>query len=149
MNPYMNCWASVMNVVKRFKDENPQFNIVEIMDFDASVDENEYPNGNVAGIYQMEYTEKGPLIYVQVAFPLSITSEEDITTLNTMAGKLAAFVRNETKHPFYDHATQAAVGLMVARDELAVSPLVKTTNRQFKFVAQGFIVDRTATFRPT
>lgn len=149
MNPYMNCWASSLNIVKRFKDDNPGYNLADPMDFDANVEENEYPAGTVAGIYQMEYTEKGPLIYVQVAFPITITSDEDITTLNEIAGKFAAFVRNETKHPFYNYPNLAPIGLMVARDELAVSPLVKTTNRQFKFVAQGFIVDRTATFVPS
>lgn len=147
MNPYMNCWASVMNIVKRFSEQNPNYALT-VMDFDANVEENEYPEGNIAGVYQLEYSESGPLIYIQLAFPVSISSDSDITSLNEMTGKLAAFVRNETKHPYYIHPTNSPVGLMTGRDELAVSPLVKTVNRQFKFVAQGFVVDRTATFQP-
>ncbi len=149
MNPYMNTWSSLMNIVKRFIEANPDFNIVEGMDFDANVEINEYPAGNLVGIYQVDYTESGPLIYVQCAFPVSITSSEDVIKLNQMAGKLAAFVRNETRHPFYHYESGAPVGLMIARDELAISPISKTTNRQFKFILQGFIVDRTATFQPT
>lgn len=149
MNPYMNCWATVLNIVKRFKEENPEFELGDVMDFDANVEETDYPQVNLAGIYQMEYNEKGSLIYVQCVFPVTITSDSDTTTLNKIAGKLAAFVRSETRHPFFNYESGAPVGLMVARDDLAISPLVKTTNRQFKFVGQGFIVDRTATFQPT
>ena len=149
MNPYMNCWATALNIAKRFSDDNPGFGIAEVMDFDANVAETEYPSGTLIGIYQMSYIEKGPLIYVQVVFPVSIDSDTDISVLNQVTGKLGAFVRTETKHPFYNYESGAPVGLMIARDELEISPLIKTTNRQFKFVAQGFIVDRTATFQPT
>lgn len=148
MNPYMNCWATVMNIVKRFNEANPGYELTP-MDFDNNVLEQEYPEGNLTGIYQMEYSESGSLIYVQCAFPVSVNSDTDATVLNEIAGKLGAFVRSETRHPFYDYASGAAIGLMVARDELGISPMMKTTNRQFKFVAQGFIVDRTSTFQVT
>jgi hypothetical protein len=149
LNPYMNAWASVLNIVNKFVENNPQYAGMTIMDFEGNVDQDEYPEGTLGGIYQFEYLEKGSLIYIQVVFPFSVDSNSDMTKLNDLVGAFAAYIRNESKHPYFHYQSKAPIGLLVARDELEVSPLGKTTNRQFKFVAQGFIVDRTATFSPT
>lgn len=148
MNPHMNVYASLLNICKRFKDANPGY-ALEVMDFDASVDVNEYPQSSLIGIYQMDYSEDDTMIMCDCVFPVSTMATKDTREINEMAGALAMFIRSQTKHPFIDYASGQNVGLMVAKNGLSISPVTKTTNRQFKYVLQTFVFDRTTSFLPT
>lgn len=148
MNAYMNVYATMLNICKRFKEEHPEHEFSEVMDFDANVAENEYPSSTILGIYQFEYNEDHTMIYAKCAFPITTVASEDTMRLNQIVGEFAQFVKAETRHPLFNMDTGVPIGLVTARDDLFVSPMVKTTNRQFKFVLQTFVFDRTSAFVP-
>jgi len=140
-NNYQNAWASALAIVKLFKAQHPEYNLT-VFDFDENVNEQEFPAGNLVGIYQFDYTEDDSLMYSRLMFVLNIN---DTFTLNKATGELVNLVRSQTKHQFVNYGNQAVIGQMVALNELAVSPVNKTTNRQFKFILQGFAFDRGST----
>lgn len=148
MNPYLNVWSTMLNIANRFAAANPSYNLT-IMDFDENVAENEYPAGNLAGIFQLEYGEDDTMIDVTCVFPISVPADTELHVLSEIVGKFVTFVRRDTKHPFFDHASGQQIGLATARNSLLVSPVVNTNNRQFKYVMQSFGFDRTSAFLPT
>ncbi len=147
MNAYMNVYASLSNICKRFADENPSYQR-EVMDFDDNVDTSEYPKKNLIGSYQFDYEEDTTMITGTCVFPVSTTETADTHLVSEIIGKLAMFVREQTKHPLYDYESGQIIGLMTAQNSLMISPMTKTTNRQFKYLLQSFGVDRTASFQP-
>lgn len=148
MNPYLNVWATMLNLVKKFKDDYPQYELHDPMDFDANVSENEYPVGNLAGIFQLEYSEEGTLIEASCVFPLSVPADRPLHELNELTGLMVMKLRMNVRHPFYDYKSGQQIGLMTCGDALRVSPVVTTENRQFKYVQQTFKFDRSSSFLP-
>lgn len=138
----MNAWASAFKICKDFADENPAYDF-EVFDFDSNVIEKEYPNKNLIGVYDFEYAELDGLAYLSFAIGISPTKESmDNHNLNEVTGKLVRYVARQSRHEFVDYESKASVGLLVALDDLNVSPLTKTSLRQFKFVLQRFVYDR-------
>lgn len=137
-NNYQNLWASLLNICKRFIEENPQYNLTPF-DFDENVAESEFPAGNLLGVYQLDYTEDDQLMYGRLLFPMSF---DDTFMATEAVGKFANYVRSQKTHPFIHYGNGQPIGRLVALNELNVSPVVKTTNRQFRFILQGFAVDR-------
>lgn len=140
MNNYQNTWASMMAVVNTFKAQHPEYNFT-VFDFDENVNEQEFPAGNLIGIYQYDFSEDQELMYSRLMFVVNIN---DTFMLKKATGELVNAVRYQTRHPFINYGNGAVIGHMVALNELAVSPVNKTTNRQFTFILQGFAFDRSA-----
>lgn len=140
-NNYQNAWASLMAIANLFAQQHPEYGLTPF-DFDENVNENEFPAGNLIGIYQYDYSEDESLMYGRLMFVLNI---DDTFKLKQATGELVNMIAYQTRHPFYNHGNQAVIGQMVALNELAVSPVNKTTNRQFTFVLQGFAFDRSTT----
>lgn len=140
LNNYQNAWASMLAIVKRFIQEHPEYDL-KPFDFDENVNESEFPAGNLAGIYQFDYSEDDTLMFSRLLFVLNIA---DSFKLKQATGELANMIASQTKHPLYNYGNQAVVGHMVALNELQVSPVNKTTNRQFTFILQGFAFDRSS-----
>lgn len=138
VNTYENSWASMLAIANRFKLENPQYNLT-VFDFDENVNEQEFPAGNLVGIYQFDYEEDDSLMQSHLMFVLSIN---DTFTLNEATGKLVNKIRSQTRHPYIHYGNGQPIGSVVALNELRVSPVTKTTTRQFKFILQGFAFDR-------
>jgi hypothetical protein len=144
VNTYENVWASMLALCNKFKELHPEYNLT-VVDFDENVSESEFPEGNLIGVYQLEYTEDSDLIYSRLMFPMSFND----TFMGVEAvGKFVNFIRTQKVHPYIHYSNSQPIGRMVALNELNVSPAVKTTNRQFRFILQGFAVDRSASFRP-
>lgn len=142
LNNYQNAWASMMHLVKRFIAQNPQYNFTPF-DFDMNVTEKEFPTGNLIGVYQMEYTEDDTNMYARLMFPISM---DDTFELNEAVGKFVNFIASQERHPLVNYGNSQVIGQMVALNELNVSPAVKSTNKQFKFILQGFAFDRGSSF---
>lgn len=144
VNTYQNLWASMLAICNKFAQENPEYNLT-VVDFDENVSESEYPEGNLIGVYQMEYSEDDTLIYGRLMFPMSFSD----TFMGVEAvGKFANFIRAQKAHPYILYSNSQSIGRLVALNELNVSPAVRTTNRQFRFILQGFAVDRSSSFQP-
>lgn len=140
LNNYQNAWASMMAIVKSFIQANPSYGLTPF-DFDENVNESEYPKGNLAGIYQLDYAEDTSMMTVRLMFVLSI---DDTFMLNEAVGKFVNHVAEQTRHALYNYGNETVIGHLVALNELAVSPATKSTNRQFKFILQGFAFDRSS-----
>lgn len=142
LNNYQNAWASMMNIVKRFIQAHPEYELTPF-DFDMNVTEKEFPTGNLIGVYQMEYTEDDTNMYARLMFPISI---DDTFLLNQVVGEFVNFIAAQERHPLINYGNSQTIGQMVALNELNVSPAVKSTNKQFKFILQGFAFDRSSSF---
>lgn len=140
-NNYQNAWASMMAIVKTFAQSHSEYNFTPF-DFDENVNESEYPAGNLIGIYQLDYGEDSSMMTTRLMFVISIS---DTFQLNKAVGEFVNYVAEQTRHPLYNYGNQAVIGHLVALNELAVSPATKSTNRQFKFILQGFVFDRSTT----
>lgn len=138
INTYQNAWASSLAIAKKFAFQNPEYELT-VWDFDENVNEQDFPDGNLVGIYQFDYSEDDSLIQTNLMFVLSIN---DTFKLNEAIGKLSNMVRSQTRHPFIHFGNGQQIGLMVALNNLNVSPVSKSTNRQFKFILQSFGFDR-------
>lgn len=145
VNTYENIWASMLALCNRFAQEHPEYNLT-VFDFDENVSESEYPTGNLLGIYQLEYAEDDTLIYGRLMFPMSF---DDKFMGVEATGKFINYIRAQKVHPYIHYANSQPIGRLVALNELNASPSVRTTNRQFRFILQGFAVDRSATFQPS
>lgn len=144
VNTYENIWASMLALCKKFAADHPEYELT-IFDFDENVSESEYPAGNLLGIYQLEYAEDNDLMYGRLMFPMSF---DDKFMAVEAVGKFANYIRNQKSHPYIHYANSQPIGRLVALNELNVSPSIRTTNRQFRFILQGFAVDRSASFLP-
>lgn len=138
VNNYQNTWASMLAIAKAFAAANPEYGLT-VFDFDENVNEQEFPAGNLVGIYQFDYDEDGDLFSSHLMFVLNIN---DTFKLKEATGKLVNFIRHQKRHPFFHYENGQRIGSLVALNELSVSPVNKTTNRQFTFVLQGFAIDR-------
>lgn len=141
VNNYQNMWASLLSICKQFAAAYPQYNLT-VFDFDENVAESEYPKGNLIGVYQLDYSEDDALMYGRVMFPMSFN---DAFMATEAVGNFVNFVRSQKHHPFIHYGNGQPIGRLVALNELTVSPVVKSTNRQFRFILQGFASDRSAT----
>lgn len=145
-NTYMNTWASMMNLVTRFRQAYPQYNFLDqTIDFD-NVDGENLPKGNLIGIYQFDFTVDDGLIYAQCTFPISTEKDTNSVELNKAVGDFVNFVSTNSMHQWYDYQTKSTTGFMKASNKLSVSPMVNTKSRQYKFIAQMFALDRTTGF---
>jgi hypothetical protein len=145
VNTYQNIWASMLAICKRFAETYPEYELT-VVDFDENVSESEYPAGNLIGVYQMEYSEDDTLMYGRLMFPMSFN---DTFMAVEAVGRFANFIKAQKSHPYILYSTSQQIGRLVALNELNISPTIKTTNRQFRFILQGFAVDRSASFLPS
>lgn len=145
VNTYQNLWASMLAICNRFAQAHPEYGLT-VVDFDENVSESEYPEGNLIGIYQMEYSEDDTLMYGRLMFPMSFS---DTFMAVEAVGKFANFIKSQKSHPYILYESSQQIGRLVALNELNISPTIKTTNRQFRFILQGFAVDRSASFLPS
>lgn len=144
VNTYQNAWASSLAIAKKFAFQNPDYELT-VWDFDENANEQDFPDGNLVGIYQFDYSEDDSMITTNLMFVISIN---DTFTQNEAVGKLVNMVRSQTRHPFIHYGNSQPMGLMVALNNLNVSPVSKSTNRQFKFILQSFGFDRTTSAQP-
>lgn len=144
VNTYENAWASSLAIAKKFAFQNPEYGLTP-WDFDENANEQDFPDGNLIGIYQFDYSEDDTMITTNLMFVLSINNT---FKQNEAVGKLVNMVRSQTRHPFIHYGNGQQMGTMVALNNLNVSPVSKSTNRQFKFILQSFGFDRTTSAQP-
>lgn len=144
VNTYENAWASSLAIAKKFAFQNPEYELTP-WDFDENANEQDFPDGNLIGIYQFDYSEDDTMITTNLMFVLSINNT---FKQNEAVGKLVNMVRSQTRHPFIHYGNGQQMGTMVALNNLNVSPVSKSTNRQFKFILQSFGFDRTTSAQP-
>jgi hypothetical protein len=138
---YRDAHGSMVKFCRDFTEANPAWGL-EVYDFDAHVANQEFPDADILGPYQFQFSIDGGVFTIMTMVGVSTRDDPNLFKLRDVTSRLYEQLLPSRIIQLYDSNTVTPRGVMKAMDGTALSPVARTNSRPFQYIAVSFGCDQ-------